>query len=716
MDDNATWLNFKDQLQTHYEILEAYHKELGGDYEDSSSSLMSVLQAALEASLEATKAECDRVRQDCESMLMDMARIRTAMGEFSKSCSDDPFSTVDPQQRIKTPLLDSQKVLRIQHTAARKSFEERASKIIVLYDRLREYSQFLPANTVGVSIPVIDEQHPPDDVSLSKLGQLDAACARCTQELSRRKKRVQAYGKDIVQLWAELAVESSSLNSDFDRGIILDSQRSPETLGLKDEDLDRLEKKRELLLLQKTERQVKIEHLMTTIRSLHKKLQLPINELEVFLSQTRGVAQPVINACETELARLLDLKKDHIEEFVNDARETLNTLWDSLYFNEDDRLDFTPAFTDIFTDASLQAHENEIDALHQRIAQLEPLLTLLGKHMELNVEKTQLEAQTSDPARFARRGYNPMAESKLRAKVENTMPRLEAALRDALAKYEAENLVPFRVWGEIYFEDNTKGKQTISRNEAGNPHGLADSLTRPKTTDSTRKTRPRTPGVLVRPGTAAATPIKAGQALGRSISTPIRSAVASERQMSRSPSKRILSLQQTSGLPQSARCRVDVRNPKTNTKPTHLPMKSSNNRENSPEARSVVSRGHSAAKKPALSAQRIDGHARTMSPPKISRPMTQPVRDISGSSTSSQVSTENWDAYQPSSDEEEEEAVDGHDRSNSVYDKAHKTNLLEKYQFAPTSSTTSRNGKLESPLQEVPEETSFVDEWGDEGF
>lgn len=704
MNDNAAWLAFKDHLQAHYQTLEKYHRELGGDYEDSSSSLMSVLQAALEASLEATKAECLRVREDCESMLCDMAAMRTAMGETSKSCSDDPFASFDPQTRIKTPLLDTQKVLRIEHNAAKKSFEERAAKVVDMYKKLEHFGTILPSSIVGVAIPLIDDANPPNDVSLLKLGQLDAACARCSQEILRRKKQVQLYGREIVQLWAELATETSSLDSSLERAIILDSQSKPESVGLSDETLAQLEIIKANLLQDRNDRRTKIHGFLSIIKSLYKKLRLSEGDLALFTSRVRGVADPIIRLCETELERLQELKKDHIEDFIKDARESLSILWDSLYLNDDDRLDFTPAYTDVFTDASLQAHENEIEKLQERLCNMEPLLSLLRRHMELDKEREDLEVQTSDPARFSKRGYNPMAESKLRARIENTMPRIEAQLREALQKYEEENLVPFRVWGELYLCDEVGTRKPISRLEPGQSRSvpLRDSLTRPKTGEL-HKPRPRTPGVAGRPATTS-TPLRSG----RAISTPTQHSGSFDL-TSRSPTKRTLS--HNHAPINSAHSSALRERPNTNI--TKMPVKirpvsTTKSRSNSITRTSSTRMDVQSGNK---SSRIATTHISNMPPPRIQRQIAPSMtRVVSGSSTSSHLSTKNWDAYQPTSEDEDEPPAEK--PTDLVY---HKTSNNNKHHFEPSASTGSHNG-LNDSLQNVPEETSFVDDWGEEGF
>lgn len=110
-----------------------------------------------------------------------------------------------------------------------------------------------------------------------------------------------------------------------------------------------------------------------------------------------------------------------------------------------------------------------------------------------------------------------------------------------------------------------------------------------------------------------------------------------------------------------------------------------------------------------------------MPPPQGLRVAMPADTGLAGSSTSSQLSTENWDAFQASSEEgsikdEVLKTDKGSTHFSPVYDRIKTTELLERHRFDPSSSLNSRVGLVESPLQEVPEEASFIDDWGEEGF
>ena len=47
--------------------------------------------------------------------------------------------------------------------------------------------------------------------------------------------------------------------------------------------------------------------------------------------------------CTAELARLRELKREHIATFIEGCRNDIRVLWDALFMGEDERTEFAPA-------------------------------------------------------------------------------------------------------------------------------------------------------------------------------------------------------------------------------------------------------------------------------------------------------------------------------------------------------------------------------------
>jgi Ase1/PRC1/MAP65 family protein len=122
--------------------------------------------------------------------------------------------------------------------------------------------------------------------------------------------------------------------------------------------------------------------------------------------------------------------------------------------------------SDLFTDASLAAHEYEVKRLESIVASRQIALSLVKKHMELIAEKQHLEESSKDPSRLTQRGAQAagrlLQEEKVRKKLGKELPKvclamdclltgkLEQDLVSVLRAWEDENGEDFLVYGERY--------------------------------------------------------------------------------------------------------------------------------------------------------------------------------------------------------------------------------------------------------------------------
>ncbi|KAJ8107173.1 hypothetical protein OPT61_g9048 [Boeremia exigua] len=236
---------------------------------------------------------------------------------------------------------------------------------------------------------------------------------------------------------------------------------APEQLGLHAEDLAELRAKRERLVEEKHGRERRIAQLRSTIEELWERLSVDPSEQKHFLASNRGCGLRTINEFEDELSRLNELKRQNLHIFVEEARIKLQELWDALYFSEEEMLDFTPAFSDVCSDALLSAHEAEISRLESLKEQRLPVLSKIDRHRELIKERSDLQQSSQDASRLMGRGQKGekrdpgklLREEKMRKRIAKELPKVEADLRATLEAYEDEWGRPFLVHGERYLDE-----------------------------------------------------------------------------------------------------------------------------------------------------------------------------------------------------------------------------------------------------------------------
>lgn len=305
------------------------------------------------------------------------------------------------------------------------------------------------------------------------------------EEYTRRLASVEALGEQIIQLWAELGTPQAQQET----AIIKYYRDAPEQLGLHQEDLQRLQAMHDKLSEEKKNREKKLRDLKATVESLWEKLGIDEEETKAFLNQNRGCGIRQINEFEDELERLNLVKRQNLHIFIEDTRVRLQELWDALYFSEDEMLEFTPAFSDVYSDALLEAHEREVARLETLKEERAPLLDLVDKHKALIKDRDELIASSQDASRLMLRGQKGekrdpgklLREEKMRKRIAKELPKVTAEVRKALEQWEEEYDRPFLVYGERYLdeveaEDAKKPAPTRSRTPAGPPPSAAKSL------------------------------------------------------------------------------------------------------------------------------------------------------------------------------------------------------------------------------------------------
>lgn len=324
---------------------------------------------------------------------------------------------------------------------------------------LESYSLHLEPTFVKLALPPTapNQSIPPTfDLSPSYVDKLDDEFTRVYEEYTRRVATVRSLSENIIQLWAELGTPQAQTDS----AIVKYYRDAPEQLGLHEEDVARLRTKRDKLSDEKKAREKRLKDLKVAVEALWEKLGIEDQERKAFLNSNRGCGVRQINEFEDELSRLNELKHQNLHLFVEDARFKLQELWDALFLSEDEMLEFTPAFSDVYSDALLEAHEREIARLEALKEQRAPTLALVDRHRTLTHDRDELAASSQDASRLMMRGQKGerrdpgklLREEKMRKRISKELPKVAAELRKLLEKWEDEYGRPFLVHGERYLD------------------------------------------------------------------------------------------------------------------------------------------------------------------------------------------------------------------------------------------------------------------------
>ena len=402
---------------------------------------------------------------------------------------DDDYESERDGLKVTFPLLDCIQQLKEKHHTIAKLHRERYEQVKKLVEALESYASHLEPSFVSIKLPPTapNAKVPPNfDLSPTYVGKLDNEFTRVYEEYNKRVATVAQIADEIISLWSELGTPQAQVDST----IVQYAREAPEQLGLHQDDLKRLVSRRDKLVSEKSQRERRLKELRQNIESLWDRLGVEVPERKQFLSSNRGCGLRTINEFEDELGRLNELKKQNLHLFVEDARFKLQELWDGLYFSEEEMLDFAPAFSDVYSDALLSAHEQEIARLESLKEQRAPILAAVEKHRSLIKDREDLEKSSHDASRLlmtkgATKGEKRdpgklLREEKMRKRIAKDLPKVEAELRKTLDAWEDEYGRPFCVHGERYLDELEASQARAPPPRSKTPNALAPARDAPK--------------------------------------------------------------------------------------------------------------------------------------------------------------------------------------------------------------------------------------------
>ncbi|KAJ5371156.1 uncharacterized protein N7496_007248 [Penicillium cataractarum] len=420
------------------------------------AELFNALSETLNNHLKLVDEEKEKMTQEAQRLITTIQQMEASLGDER---ANGQYELNRDDLRITYPLNRCIAFLREKNEAMTKLHRERFEQVKKLVDALESYSSHLEASFLTIELPPTAPGSviPPSfDLSPAYVTSLDSEFSRVYEEYHRRISFVQTTSEEIIKLWAELGTPQVQTDSN----IVKHYRESPEQLGLHETDLASLMGKRDKLVEEKKGRERKIKELRANVESLWERFGVEESDRKAFLSANRGCGLRTINEFEEELARLNELKRQNMHLFVEDARCRLQELWDSLFFSEEEMLDFTPAFSDVCSDALLEAHEAEISRLETLKEQRAPTLELIEKHRSLLSDRQALSASSQDASRLMGRGNKGekrdpgklLREEKMRKRIAKELPKVEAELRKELEHWEDEFGRPFMVHGDRYLD------------------------------------------------------------------------------------------------------------------------------------------------------------------------------------------------------------------------------------------------------------------------
>jgi len=92
----------------------------------------------------------------------------------------------------------------------------------------------------------------------------------------------------------------------------------------------------------KSRREAHIQAMYDQLEALWRRLGVSEGDMDGFVEAHRGSTEEVVQEYEDELERMMELKRERMGIFVENARVEIEKLWDDMMVGEDERRDFAP--------------------------------------------------------------------------------------------------------------------------------------------------------------------------------------------------------------------------------------------------------------------------------------------------------------------------------------------------------------------------------------
>ncbi|OQV14546.1 Glycogen debranching enzyme [Hypsibius exemplaris] len=345
------------------------------------------------------------------------------------------------------PLIEQARVMEETTDKLRHRRMERMDSLAKLIEKNASLCQVLQVEPHD-----IDHNKVPNPEELDQFRRINDALQ---QERDNRLRRLQELKRDIIPLMADLERQPTS---HFERNLLTESEAH---FPLSDESLQRVADLKEELFSAKlalTEEFIQVRDKSQAIRQRLKQLDDPASR--ALEERCRKICPTSLNLLQTELVRLERLKQQNMKAFILEMRVELEGLFNKCFIGKEDRQLFKDFKSDIFNEEVLESHEAECTRLRDYYNQNAHFFNKILRREDVWTKKMEVDKKENDPARFNNRGGQLLRDQQEKAQVEHELKRLDKDLATEIKEWEAQQGVPFFVYGRSYTDFVQEQKDT----------------------------------------------------------------------------------------------------------------------------------------------------------------------------------------------------------------------------------------------------------------
>nr|XP_018897995.1 PREDICTED: protein regulator of cytokinesis 1-like isoform X1 [Bemisia tabaci] len=321
------------------------------------------------------------------------------------------------------------------------------------------------------------------------------------QKVAEREQIFVEKKCEILDLYSRLEAKATL---SFELAVTRENEK---TFKLTDNNLEKLEELLVSLRSQEDRAKAEAEELVSKLSLIWERLHESNEYREQCLITHSGYGKSAINGLKQELKRCEELKRKHIQHFIQEVRREIESWWYRLHYAENQKNMFEAYLSQDFSEELLELHELEVSKLRQYYEKNCALYQLIDERNKLWDKMNELNDKSKNADRlFKNRGGQLLKEEKERKQIARDLPKIEKELKKLLCEYETANGSPFLFDGVSFLElmedqwkENSacKEAQKIARKVANStiaPSPLVDrkrKVNTPATSQSNISKRPR---------------------------------------------------------------------------------------------------------------------------------------------------------------------------------------------------------------------------------
>ena len=296
-------------------------------------------------------------------------------------------------------------------------------------------------------------------LSARRMNEIDHKYEETRRERDRRAAIVKGRVKEAFELM-ELLELGAEATSPFDHAIMTNNQAA---IGLSLESMEQLEQRVNELQTEKQAREAILMKLGNQIQPLWEKLNISQPERDSFFKRNGTFGHRSIRACEDELTRLKEMRRQKMSAFIDATRSELRAAMDEARLLPTEKARLNRLLTESVDpedyeacDQLLLRHEHELEKVKVIVEAIKPVVLACQKYMKLCQERLEYEALVQDSSRLLNRkrgGPSLQEEEKMRKRVTD-IPKNIVNLRVIVEEFEKAHLEGEKlVLGDVLGED-----------------------------------------------------------------------------------------------------------------------------------------------------------------------------------------------------------------------------------------------------------------------